>query len=119
MAINMNQISQIAAILVYLTLVVCPWHASAQAAAIDLSGYDPACGVAVQSDRDRLTVRWPLENGEIGQFVLDLHRANRFSRTLPSRRRLASRSARCYRALIPWPSWSLANAGRRHSGRRR
>ena len=28
--------------------------------------------MAVQSDHDKLTMRWPLENGEIGQLVLDL-----------------------------------------------
>lgn len=28
--------------------------------------------MAVESDHERLTVRWPLENGEVGQVVLDL-----------------------------------------------
>jgi len=67
----MNQITPIAATLASLTLALASAYASAREV-VDRSGYDPGCGVAVESDHERLTVRWPLENGEVGQVVLDL-----------------------------------------------
>jgi hypothetical protein len=40
--------------------------------AVDLSGYDPGCGVSVRRDGDRLRVGWPMAGGEAGVLVLDL-----------------------------------------------
>ena len=68
----MNQVTPIAATLASLTLALASAHASARDVVVDRSGYDPGCGVAVERDRETLTMRWPLENGEIGQLVLDL-----------------------------------------------
>jgi hypothetical protein len=39
---------------------------------IDRSGYDPACGVAVESTREQVTVQWPIEGDEFAQVMLDL-----------------------------------------------
>jgi hypothetical protein len=40
--------------------------------AVDRSGYDPACGVAIETNREQITVRWPIENDETAQVVIDL-----------------------------------------------
>ena len=59
---------------------------SAREVAVDLSGYDSRCGVAVVSDHEKLTMRWPMENGEVGQVVLDLRDGQTALREiLPSR----------------------------------
>src|SRR5271157_5012010 len=68
----MNRITPIAATCVSLTLAFACSHASARDVVVDLSGYDPGCGVVVERDQETLTARWPLENGEVGQLVLDL-----------------------------------------------
>ncbi|HMF37381.1 MAG TPA: hypothetical protein VKF17_12105 [Isosphaeraceae bacterium] len=68
----MNRITPIAATFVSLTLAFASWHAPARDVVVDLSGYDPGCGVAVERDHEMLTMRWPLENGEAGRLVLDL-----------------------------------------------
>src|SRR5271166_866132 len=68
----MNRITQTAAAVAAMTLALASAHARARDVAVDLAGYDPACGVVVQRDQERLTVRWPLENGEVGQIELDL-----------------------------------------------
>src|SRR5205823_6238046 len=39
---------------------------------VDLSGYDPSCGVDDRRDGPRLTVAWPIAPGEFGRLVLDL-----------------------------------------------
>src|SRR5581483_3309373 len=46
--------------------------ARAQALVADLSGYDPACGVAVTQAGHRLQVEWPAGDGQTAQLVLDL-----------------------------------------------
>ncbi len=72
----MNQITPLAATLVSMTFALSSTHASARDVVVDLAGYDPACGVAVERNQERLTVRWPLENGEVGQLALDLRNGN-------------------------------------------
>jgi hypothetical protein len=45
---------------------------SAGEVAVDLSGYQPASGVAVRHEDTRLSLRWPLSEGEHGLLVLQL-----------------------------------------------
>jgi hypothetical protein len=58
-------------ITVAVVLALAPAEASADVA-VDLSGYDPGCGVSVRRDGDRLRVGWPVADGEAGALVLDL-----------------------------------------------
>jgi hypothetical protein len=46
--------------------------ASAREIVVERSAFDAACGVAVQIDREQLTLEWPLPGDEIGRVVLDL-----------------------------------------------
>jgi hypothetical protein len=39
---------------------------------VDLSAYQPACGVAVRQDSSRLRVAWPMADGEYGILILQL-----------------------------------------------
>jgi hypothetical protein len=39
---------------------------------IDRSGYDPACGVAIQTDKEKITVEWPVEKDETCQVIFDV-----------------------------------------------
>src|SRR4051812_26384272 len=61
----------LASLLVAVVLALAPSGASADVA-VDLSGYDPRCGVAVRRDGDHLRVAWPVADGETGVLVLDL-----------------------------------------------
>ncbi|MBX6315707.1 MAG: hypothetical protein IRY99_22745, partial [Isosphaeraceae bacterium] len=45
---------------------------AAEAIRADLSGYRPEGGINVHQEGDRLTIGWPLEEGEQGRLVLDL-----------------------------------------------
>lgn len=52
-------------------LALAPSGAAADVA-VDLSGYDPGCGVSVRRDGDLLRIGWPAADGEAGVLVLDL-----------------------------------------------
>ena len=69
---NMNRITQAAVTLVSFSFAFASEPSPASEVAVDLSGYDSNCGVAVASEHEKLAMRWPMENGEVGQMVLDL-----------------------------------------------
>src|SRR5262245_40602911 len=58
-------------LLVALTTLILPARSAADVA-VDLSGHDPASGVAVRRDDTRLRVTWPMAPGEHGVLVLQL-----------------------------------------------
>lgn len=39
---------------------------------VDLSGYDPACGVVVKTQDERLEMEWPAEGAAVARLVIDL-----------------------------------------------
>jgi hypothetical protein len=47
-------------------------QARGDAIAVDLSGYDPECGISVRHEESLLNVRWPLGEGEHGKLLIDL-----------------------------------------------
>jgi len=46
--------------------------ASAEELHVDITKYNPACGVVVDVQNERITVQWPLEHDETGRLVIDL-----------------------------------------------
>ena len=70
----MKRITKAAAALVPLALAFTYDVSPDREVAVDLSGYDSRCGVTVASEPGKLTIRWPVEVGEVGELVLDLRR---------------------------------------------
>jgi hypothetical protein len=68
----MKWISSVVATLVALSTASPALLASARGIVVDRSAYDPACGVSVEIADQKVTLRWPLGDGEIGQLVVDL-----------------------------------------------
>jgi hypothetical protein len=68
----MQRIGSIVATLLPLALAGLSLRASAREIVVDRARYDPACGVTVESAKEKIMLRWPLENDEMGQVVVDL-----------------------------------------------
>src|SRR5262245_34618977 len=49
----------------------------AQGVALDLSHYSPTCGVEVRHDTNRLTIGWPMGDGEFGRISLSFQSGER------------------------------------------
>jgi hypothetical protein len=45
---------------------------AAEEVPVDLAGYRPDCGVAIRHEGQRLSIAWPMAEGEYGRMVLDL-----------------------------------------------
>lgn len=50
-----------------------PSRLDARSIEIDLSGYHPECGIAIERDGDSLVAQWPMQEGERGRLRLNLH----------------------------------------------
>jgi hypothetical protein len=47
--------------------------ANAQNIPVDVSRYSPLCGVEVRSDGNRVSIAWPMSDGEFGRATLNLN----------------------------------------------
>ncbi len=95
----MTQTTRAAARLLVLALAIvmaASSHAQTRGVPLDLSGYDPACGVTVEQSRELLTLRWPAGGGEIAQLVLDL----RPGKPLCARMDVAAKAGETFRTVL-------------------
>ena len=97
-----------------------PWDVLAREIPVDLTKYDPACGVVVTNQDEQINIEWPIEGGEIGRLVIDLRAGHPLFQNIAIAPRQGEPLDRCCStASIPRRSWWSANEKRRRDGRRR
>src|SRR5258706_13246720 len=61
-----------AGLLVAVCSLICA-TSNAQNVPVDVSAYSPLCGVAVRSEENRISIAWPMSDGEFGRVRLNLN----------------------------------------------